>query len=242
MIAFPILSLDAELLSPAFGYSFDPRWAHRHESLLSLLWKFVAVNSAPGHRVIRYLDAQADPYLGLQPVRSPALSRTAARLLKLTRPAIAGGLLAPKAQVLALKHLRYCPPCAHRGFHCLMFQLPTVTQCPIHRVSLRDSCPQCKKPLPHELSVRTLEHPYRCPSCGRQLCRSLIKRLDALEQPNNKKVAQIEHAYTRFAGSVLGYPGLRRHKPYDPRLMPKEKLQALMKELYQYEKLATAML
>jgi hypothetical protein len=236
MNAFPILSLDAELLSPALGYSFDRRWVHRHESLLSLLWKFMAVNGAPAHLVVRYLDPLADPYWGIEPIRVFSLYKAAARLLGVNKNVTARALLTPAAYAVASPYFRYCTRCAHRGFHSVLFQLPRVMTCPIHNVALIEHCTKCKKPLPHTLSVRTLEHPYRCPHCGRKLCNALLNRLEAIKQPNDKCVQEFEDAYRRFGHALLGYPGHRRNKPYTPRFIPKEELAALKLEHIEHQK------
>jgi hypothetical protein len=236
MNPFPILSLDAELLSPALGYCFDPRWVHRHESLLSLLWKFIAVNSAPGHLVIRYLDPLADPYLGIAPIRTVALYRAASRLLHVNQNVTARGLLTPAADIVAVPHLRYCTTCAHRGFHSVLFQLPRLVTCPIHNLALIEHCVACKKPLPHTLSVRALEHPYRCAHCRRMFCRSLIKRLESKIQPNGKRVSAFEIAYNKWGQGLLGSPGTRRNKPYTPRFMGAEEYAALKREHDEYQK------
>jgi hypothetical protein len=67
---FRILSLDEASLAPALGYVFNPKWIRPHESIVSILWKFVLANRLPGHLVARQASADVDPYEGVLP--SPA--------------------------------------------------------------------------------------------------------------------------------------------------------------------------
>ena len=43
--------------------------------------------------------------------------------------------------------LRRCPDCAQHGYHCAVFQLPSITHCPWHGAPLQHQCPQCDRPL-----------------------------------------------------------------------------------------------
>lgn len=38
---------------------------------------------------------------------------------------------------------RFCPECLHQAYHCNLMQMPWMEQCPVHRVPLRTTCPQC---------------------------------------------------------------------------------------------------
>ncbi|WP_447939554.1 hypothetical protein [Pseudoxanthomonas mexicana] len=38
---------------------------------------------------------------------------------------------------------RRCPDCARYGYHCTLFQLPSITHCPWHGRKLEQHCPQC---------------------------------------------------------------------------------------------------
>ncbi|MBD9477405.1 hypothetical protein [Pseudoxanthomonas sp. PXM02] len=42
--------------------------------------------------------------------------------------------------------LRQCPQCAAHGYHCALFQLPSITHCPWHRQPLEHTCPHCDAP------------------------------------------------------------------------------------------------
>lgn len=43
--------------------------------------------------------------------------------------------------------LRQCPDCARHGYHCTLFQLPSITHCPWHGTLLKERCMQCGKLL-----------------------------------------------------------------------------------------------
>ena len=57
-MALPILLFDAERLSPALGYVFDPHWVNPDESMASILWKFARFNAIAGHVVVRHAAKQ----------------------------------------------------------------------------------------------------------------------------------------------------------------------------------------
>jgi hypothetical protein len=42
--------------------------------------------------------------------------------------------------------LRHCPECVRYGYHCTLFQLPSIQSCPWHGLPLRDRCVQCNQP------------------------------------------------------------------------------------------------
>jgi hypothetical protein len=230
---FPILTLSGESLSAALGFVFDPRWVHRHESLLSLMWKFIAINGAPAHVVIPHLDARADAFAGFAPYRSPALCTRAARLLGVSRHVIARGLLPESVAAVASPHFRFCWRCARRGFHSVLFQFPHIRTCPLHNLLLSEQCPFCKERTPHQLRVLTLERPYACAHCGRRFCPALLKRLGAARQPEGRKVPAFEAAYLKQGYHLLGYPGTRTPKPYELKLLPPEVVRELHREYEQ---------
>lgn len=233
MRAFPILALSGEPLSAALGFVFDARWVHRHESLLSMLWKFSLINGAPAHWVIPYLDAQVDPYAGIAPLRRAALCVNAGRLLGVSRHVIARGLLTESAAAVAAPHLRFCRICAQRGFHSVLFQLEHVRTCPLHpSLLLYDQCPFCREPTPHHLSVLTLENTYACAQCGRSFTSALATRLAQPKQPEGRKVPAFEKAYWRHGYDLLGYPGTRATKPFTTPSLPPKTIRALRLEYY----------
>ena len=42
--------------------------------------------------------------------------------------------------------LRHCPRCARYGYHCALFQLPSIEMCPWHGCPLRSRCERCERP------------------------------------------------------------------------------------------------
>lgn len=42
--------------------------------------------------------------------------------------------------------LRHCPRCARFGYHCTLFQLPSIEMCPWHGCQLRSHCEKCERP------------------------------------------------------------------------------------------------
>ena len=60
---FPILSLDEEMLAPALGYVFDLKCVWPHETMLSILAKFVLANRLPGHPVASQVHAKVVKYV-----------------------------------------------------------------------------------------------------------------------------------------------------------------------------------
>ncbi len=57
---------DQQKLAPSFGYIFDLSWLDIHDSLLSILWKFIKMNGVPGPVVLRLLaKTDIDPYDGM---------------------------------------------------------------------------------------------------------------------------------------------------------------------------------
>lgn len=64
--------------------------------------------------------------------------------------------------------LRHCPICMQDGRHSMLFQLPQVARCPVHRCLLEVGCPQCRRAVstkPQSLAI----HHLHCGSCGRNL-------------------------------------------------------------------------
>jgi hypothetical protein len=141
---------------------------------------------------------------------------------------IARSVLTQHAYDIAHPTFRHCPLCARRGFHSVLYQLASLTHCPLHKkTALVERCPKCEHRLRYELNVLTLEHPYRCTECRHRLNPSLIDQLQAKRQPNDCPVAAFESIYLRFGVPLLGYPGKRRMDDYTPHFAPKEILRAL---------------
>lgn len=60
-------------------------------------------------------------------------------------------------------YIRHCPYCDKLGYHCVLFQLTMIDECPWHRCKLIKPCSSCDalRPLSHSDSA--------CTSCGKSL-------------------------------------------------------------------------
>ncbi len=60
------------------------------------------------------------------------------------------------------KRVRNCVACAYSGYHSLYFDLPWLEKCPVHKRSLVERCPECRKywPGPDDVQLRN------CDCCG----------------------------------------------------------------------------
>lgn len=56
--------------------------------------------------------------------------------------------------------IRFCPECLKFGYHCSLFDLALVTECPIHRKTLQKGCAVCYKAVAKNGLVRELS-PHR---------------------------------------------------------------------------------
>lgn len=77
--------------------------------------------------------------------------------------------LMPGMGIRAVDHLVWCPLCAKEGRHLPTFQLPLVTECPIHRSQLKKFCPECRNILPYRLQNSTKVALFVCPTCKHDL-------------------------------------------------------------------------
>jgi hypothetical protein len=63
--------------------------------------------------------------------------------------------------------VRHCPKCAELGYHCSLFDLAIVAECPWHRCALRRRCNACATPLTlNGISRFLVEGLPTCPQCG----------------------------------------------------------------------------
>jgi hypothetical protein len=62
--------------------------------------------------------------------------------------------------------LRHCPECVRYGYHCTLFQLPSIDRCPWHGLALRDRCIECNEPYSSNITAET--DVGRC-TCGHDL-------------------------------------------------------------------------
>jgi len=162
----PILTFDERRLSPSFGYLFDRRWLDPHESIVSILWKFVQANAVAGHVVASELARVAiDPYAGVDACRDRLDMVRLKSVLGLPRKILLEALIPAQRHRAVSPFLRYCSRCLGRGYHSVVHQFECVRSCPIHDQSLATSCPDCGYQAPYRLTARLLETPYRCADC-----------------------------------------------------------------------------
>ena len=162
----PIMLLDEWRLSPSLGYTFDRRWVEPHESIVSILWKFVRMNALPGHLAAGYLSrTPVDPYDGIDAHREAIDVARMRVTLGLSRRVIRASVIAAHHRGAVCANFRYCRACLGRGYHSLLYQFERVARCPIHRRPLETACRSCGYRIAYRLNARLLETPYRCPQC-----------------------------------------------------------------------------
>lgn len=105
--------------------------------------------------------------------------------------------------------LRFCPKCLQGGYHCLVFQLPWVTNCPWHALPLLDGCPRCGAFISMFDVHAIVSSPFRCPKCQRTFVDP--GQLQRLPQDVMKPLASLV-AYLVRCAEILGSPaGAARH-------------------------------
>jgi len=165
----PIMLFDQQKLAPSFGYVFDLSWLDVHDSLLSILWKFIKMNGVPGHVVLRLLaKTDIDPYDGIAVCQSEMnlkrLQQDFGLSAKVIRdsftPALLGNAISP--------HFRFCRRCLSRGYHGTPYQFQSVMRCPIHADLLETQCRFCGKSSPYHLNAMLLNSPFRCGYCSKR--------------------------------------------------------------------------
>lgn len=162
----PILTFDERRLSPSFGYVFDRRWLDPHESIVSILWKFVQANAVAGHVVASNFAREAiDPYAGVDAYRDALDMRRLKKVLGLPRTILHQALIPAHRHRALSPFLRYCARCLGRGYHSVVHQFECVRSCPIHDQPLTTACAECGYQVPYRLTARLLETPYRCADC-----------------------------------------------------------------------------
>jgi hypothetical protein len=162
---FPILLLDEEMLAPALGYVFDPKWIWPHESILSILWKFVLANRLPGHLVASQVNAKVDPYEGVLPSRASVDVRKFSDTLGVSTRLLRRSLLAGSEHRQCCASFRYCRLCSGLGYHSVLFQRPSESICPVHKVPLETTCRSCGRATSYLINACILEAPFRCCFC-----------------------------------------------------------------------------
>lgn len=95
---------------------------------------------------------------------------------------------------------RQCPKCARSLYHCSLFNLPWLARCPLHDVSLTDTCPDCSRPWPSpsEMGDRG------CATCGCPSISDLFEyRRDALPESAFQILGDLDACTTTVEGHGL---------------------------------------
>ena len=161
-------------------------WLCGGESIYSLLALFEGLNVLEARQVT---DAFIEPvptgrngYVKVPTVdlRSPRRFRIArfAGATRLSVDAVTQGFVTeafPHSGWRGEMSLRWCPQCAKAGYHCAMFQLPFVYECPAHGCPLLSSCPRCRSMIPYKLSGASVAAVplFCCPQCKLDLAPQL---------------------------------------------------------------------
>ncbi|MAF03343.1 MAG: hypothetical protein CME86_13170 [Herbaspirillum sp.] len=152
-------------------------WATGYDSAFGLLSKFARLN-AMGARELADVFIHPDCGRRTAILRSPNVDLRSGELFD--KEAISRHMRLPAesvAQAFLLENLvnsrrhssdvlRWCPKCAHSGFHSALFQLSLVSVCPAHGQALRNRCPKCRHESRYALEPKLFASPFSCPHCG----------------------------------------------------------------------------
>ncbi len=100
------------------------------------------------------------------------------------------------------KAIYNCPICARKCFHCDLYQLSWLTECPIHHVPLTKQCPGCLNdwPMPFEFRDR------HCSICGIGIEDSLLSERSAHEDfTNDSPLDSIQSLLDKYQNFNKGY-------------------------------------
>lgn len=171
---------------PQSAWCWREDWLCGGESIYSLLALFEGLNVLEGRQVT---DAFVEPvptgrngYVKVPTVdlRSPQRFRIArfAAVTHLSVDAVTQGFVTeafPHSGWRGDMSLRWCPECAKAGYHCAMFQLPLIYECPAHGCPLLSHCPRCRSMIPYKLSGAAVAAAplFCCPQCKLDLAPQL---------------------------------------------------------------------
>lgn len=152
-------------------------WATGYDSAFGLLSKFARLN-AMGARELADVFIHPDSGRRTAILRSPNVDlrsgeffdkEAMSRHMRLPDEAISQAFLLEKlanSRRHSSEVLRWCPKCAHSGFHSALFQLSVVSVCPAHGQALRNRCHKCRHEVPYALEPKLFSTPFSCPYCG----------------------------------------------------------------------------
>jgi hypothetical protein len=96
--------------------------------------------------------------------------------------------------------MRFCRECLTYAYHTAVFQLLTVTHCPVHGGMLVRGCPHCGKAIPTTFKSRFLRMPFACPQCEKPLSEAAVI-LDSPCIGAHREIAKIATWY-RWVGGL----------------------------------------
>lgn len=121
-----------------------------------------------------------------------------------------------EVQAFSCLTLRWCPECIQCGYHSPIHQLKFLTECPEHKVELKDLCEVCRNPIFTLFSKKNYLAPYCCPECGSKLCDlSKFLSIDKDAEVAFRKVAKRLIA-RQYSGPVLSKHWLKLYAEKDP--------------------------
>lgn len=159
------------------GWCWRDDWATGYDSAFGLLSKFARLN-AMGARELADVFIHSDCGRRTAILRSPNVDLRSGEFfdkeamshhMRLSAEAISQAFLLEKlgnSRRHSSDVLRWCPKCAHSGFHSALFQLSVISVCPAHGQALRNSCPKCRHEVPYKLEPKLFDTPFCCPYCG----------------------------------------------------------------------------
>lgn len=169
---------------PSLGtsYCWRENWVSQAESIYSLLQKFAFLNALGARQVAA--EVLVEPLRSLAHERqvSVELTNSAAfdwdrlcNLLRIDSRTLADAFLAQTSigRSSLCRQLKYCPRCIQGGFHAAIFQVPLMTDCPIHDLPLLGACPHCQRAIPYVFNSANFRCPYHCPHCRQPLTTDL---------------------------------------------------------------------
>ena len=178
-----------------------------YESLWSLSHRFLWLNLPKRSHLAVDIEVSEFSYycldliFGIAPERRLAIERFR-HLLKLTPTQWRRSTLdAETVGGIAQAGLRYCPSCIQMAYHSAVFQLRSLSICPIHFCQLIDCCPFCGQLIPTTLDPRVLKAPFACTQCKKMLtnCKILV------DPPTVEGANRIGRVYSWFT-SISNLP------------------------------------
>ncbi|EEF27459.1 conserved hypothetical protein [Ricinus communis] len=91
--------------------------------------------------------------------------------------------------------VRHCPECRKLGYHCTLFNLDIVINCPWHRVALMRGCRKCAKMVLTSGRESAVDRELHCTDCG---CYCDLKNSPQTNRVDHETARDIEHYCAEF--------------------------------------------